>query len=153
VREAMGGLKESKQALGAATIAGMEDFAPPTILAQASRLHFSTRMYTTLVTNIPGPQVPLYVLGRELQDIVPVAFLGGKRSLATAIMSYNGGVSFGLIGDYDTLPDLEVIGEALSDSIADLVALARSERQQETMSDPDVAGRAADRVTTNGATD
>ena len=117
VREAMGGLKESKQALGAATIAGMEDFAPPTILAQASRLHFSTRMYTTLVTNIPGPQFPLYVLGRELQDVVPVAFLGGKRSLATAIMSYNGGVSFGLIGDYDTLPDLEVIGEALSESI------------------------------------
>jgi diacylglycerol O-acyltransferase / wax synthase len=153
VREAMGGLKESKQALGAATIAGMEDFAPPTILAQASRLHFSTRMYTTLVTNIPGPQFPLYVLGRELQDVVPVAFLGGKRSLATAIMSYNGGISFGLIGDYDTLPDLEVIGEALSESIAELVALARRERELATMADPDVAGRAAARVETNGATE
>jgi diacylglycerol O-acyltransferase / wax synthase len=153
VREAMGGLKESKQALGAATIAGMEDFAPPTILAQASRLHFSTRMYTTLVTNIPGPQFPLYVLGRELQNVVPVAFLGGKRSLATAIMSYNGGVSFGLIGDYDTLPDLELIGEAVSESIAELLTLARSEREQEAVVDAEVAGRAADRVRTNGATD
>jgi diacylglycerol O-acyltransferase / wax synthase len=153
VREAMGGLKESKQALGAATIAGMEDFAPPTILAQASRLHFSTRMYTTLVTNIPGPQFPLYVLGRELQDVVPVAFLGGKRSLATAIMSYNGGVSFGLIGDFDTLPDLDVIGEAVSESIAELVALARREREQERVVDPEVAGRAAERVKTNGATE
>jgi WS/DGAT/MGAT family acyltransferase len=153
VREAMGGLKESKQALGAATIAGMEDFAPPTILAQASRLHFSTRMYTTLVTNIPGPQFPLYLLGRELADVVPVAFLGGKRSLATAIMSYNGGVSFGLIGDYDTLPDLDVIGEALSESIAELVALARREREQESVADPEVAGRAASRVKTNGATE
>jgi WS/DGAT/MGAT family acyltransferase len=149
VREAMGGLKESKQALGAATIAGMEDFAPPTILAQASRLHFSTRMYTTLVTNIPGPQFPLYLLGRELMDVVPVAFLGGKRSLATAIMSYNGSVSFGLIGDFDALPDLDVIGEALTESIEELLALARRERP----GDPQVAGRAAARVRTNGSTE
>jgi len=153
VREAMAGLKESKQALGAATIAGMEDFAPPTILAQASRLHFSTRMYTTLVTNIPGPQFPLYVLGRELEELVPVAFLGGKRSLATAIMSYNGGITFGLIGDYDALPDLDLIGEALSDSIEELLALARREREPAVPTDADLAGRAAARVKTNGATD
>jgi hypothetical protein len=153
VRQEMDGLKESKQALGAAAIAGMEDFAPPTILAQASRLHFSTRMYTTLVTNIPGPQFPLYLLGRELQDVVPVAFLGGKRSLAAAIMSYNGGVSFGLIGDFDTLPDIDVIGEALSESIAELLALARRERRLESVADPELAGRAASRVKTNGATE
>jgi diacylglycerol O-acyltransferase / wax synthase len=153
VREAMGGLKESKQALGAATIAGMEDFAPPTILAQASRLHFSTRMYTTLVTNIPGPQVPLFVLGRELRDVVPVAFLGGKRALATAIMSYNGGVYFGLIGDYDALPDLDVISEAVSDSVAELRSLARRERETPALVDPGVARRAASRVKTNGSTE
>ena len=68
-------------------------------------------------------------------------------------MSYNGGVNFGLIGDFDALPDLEVIGEALSESIAELVALARREREQETLLDPEVAGRAANRVRTNGATD
>ena len=65
-RDAMDGLKESKQALGAEVIAGAQNFAPPTILAQASRLNFSTRLFNLIVTNVPGPQFPLYVLGREM---------------------------------------------------------------------------------------
>src|SRR5436309_12520585 len=89
VRESMAGVKESKQALGAEVIAGLQDFAPPTILAQASRLNFSTRLFNLIVTNVPGPQVPLYLLGRELQDLVPVAFLPENNALAVAIMSYN----------------------------------------------------------------
>src|SRR5437763_3226983 len=105
VRHTMDGLKESKQAMGAEAIIGMERFAPPTILAQASRLHFARGMYTLLVSNVPGPQFPLYVLGREMQASYPVGFLGGERSLAVAVMSYNGGMNFGLIGDYDALPD------------------------------------------------
>jgi diacylglycerol O-acyltransferase / wax synthase len=59
VRESMQGLKESKQALGAEVISGLEDFAPPTLLAQASRLNFSTRLFNVIVTNVPGPQFPL----------------------------------------------------------------------------------------------
>ena len=97
----MAGIKESKQALGAEMIAGAQDFAPPTILAQSSRMNFSTRFYNLLVTNIPGPQFPLYLLGRELEGMYPVAFLAGDRALAIAIMSYNGQMSFGLIGDFD----------------------------------------------------
>jgi WS/DGAT/MGAT family acyltransferase len=150
VRETMGGLKESKQAMGAQAITTMEDFAPPTILAQASRLHFSARMYTLLVTNIPGPQMPLYVLGRELQDMVPVAFLGGKRSLAVAILSYNGGINFGLIGDYDTLPDLDVISEALEESIAELLSLARAEKGSPNGA---AGARAGAHATVNGSGD
>ena len=71
VKEAMGELKESKQAVGAEVLAGMQNFAPPTILAQASRLNFSTRLFNLVVTNVPGPQIPLYLLGRELLDIYP----------------------------------------------------------------------------------
>ena len=71
VSEAMAGIKDSKQALGAEIIAGAQDFAPPTILAQSSRMNFSTRFYNLLVTNIPGPQFPLYLLGRELQGMYP----------------------------------------------------------------------------------
>ena len=71
----MDGLKESKQAVGAEVLASVQNFAPPTVLAQASRLNFSTRLFNLLVTNVPGPQFPLYVLGRELQDLFPVAFL------------------------------------------------------------------------------
>ena len=77
VREVMDGLKESKQALGAKAISNLQDFAPPTIFAQASRLNFSSRMYNLLVTNVPGPQFPLYVLGRRMSDIFPVPFLAG----------------------------------------------------------------------------
>ena len=103
VRQAMDGLKDSKQAVGAEVITGLEALAPPTILAQASRLQFSTRLFNLLVTNVPGPQFPLYVLGRELEDLFPVAFLPENQSLAVAIMSYNGRMDFGLLGDYDAL--------------------------------------------------
>src|SRR5262249_59040756 len=89
VREAMGDVKESKLAAGAEMIAGMQDFAPPTVLAQASRLNFSGRFFNLLVTNIPGPQVPLYVLGRRLRAVFPLAFLAGNRALAIAVMSYD----------------------------------------------------------------
>ncbi len=90
VSESMKGLKESKQALGAQAIAGVEDFAPPTIFARASRLHFSNRMYNLLTTNVPGPQFPLYLLGREMSEMLPVAFLAPGQRLAIACMSYNG---------------------------------------------------------------
>jgi diacylglycerol O-acyltransferase / wax synthase len=125
VREAMGSLKESKQALGAEVIAGLQDFAPPTLLAQASRLNFSTRLFNLIVTNVPGPQFPLYLLGREMERIVPVAFLPENHALAIAIMSYNGKVDFGLLADYDAMPDLEAFGGHLEQSLAELLKAAR----------------------------
>jgi WS/DGAT/MGAT family acyltransferase len=124
VRQAMADLKESKQAVGAAAIVGLEALAPPTILAQASRLQFSTRLFNLLVTNVPGPQFPLYVLGRELEDLFPVAFLPENQALAIAVMSYNGRMDFGLLGDYDTMTDIEDLGEALRSSLAELVEAA-----------------------------
>lgn len=124
VRQAMDGLKESKQAVGAAAITGLEALAPPTILAQASRLQFSTRLFNLLVTNVPGPQFPIYVLGRELLDTYPIAFLPENQSLAVAVMSYNGGMDFGLLGDYDNLTDIEDLGQALKDALAELVEAA-----------------------------
>jgi hypothetical protein len=110
--------------VGAEVISGLEALAPPTILAQASRLQFSTRLFNLLVTNVPGPQFPLYVLGRELEDLFPVAFLPENQSLAVAVMSYNGRMDFGLLGDYDAVPDLEEFGDALKTSLAELVEAA-----------------------------
>jgi len=124
VRRAMDGLKESKQAVGAATLAAVNNLAPPTVLAQASRLNFSTRLFNLLVTNIPGPQLPLYVLGRQLQDLFPVAFLPKNHALAIAIISYNGSIDFGLLGDYDALPDIELIAAGIEDAIEELLAAA-----------------------------
>ena len=128
VREAMQGLKESKQALGAEVITGISDFAPPTLLAQASRLNFSTRLFNLIVTNVPGPQFPLYLLGRELQELLPIAFLPENHALAIAIMSYNGNVDYGLLADYDAMPDLDFLGEALEESLAELLEAAGADR-------------------------
>jgi diacylglycerol O-acyltransferase len=125
VKREMDGLKESKQALGAEVIAGVQNFAPPTILAQASRLNFSTRLFNLIVTNVPGPQFPLYVLGRKMLEAYPVAFLPQHHALAIAIMSYNGQMNFGLLGDLDALPDIELLGEGIASELATLLALVR----------------------------
>ena len=124
VRAAMNGLKESKQAVGAATLAAVNELAPPTILAQASRLQFSTRLFNLLVTNIPGPQFPLYVLGRRLSDLFPLAFLPQNHALAIAIMSYDGKIEYGLLGDFDALPDIDVIAEGIEFALAQLLEAA-----------------------------
>ncbi|HEU4736164.1 MAG TPA: WS/DGAT domain-containing protein, partial [Solirubrobacterales bacterium] len=120
VSEQMEGLKRSKQALGAEVISRFNDFAPPTLLAQASRINFSTRLFNLIVTNVPGPQIPLYVLGRELEEVFPVAFLPPNHAMAVAIMSYNGRVGFGLLADYDEMEDVEAIAEGLNRSLAEL---------------------------------
>jgi diacylglycerol O-acyltransferase len=126
VKDAMDGLKESRQLQAASAIASLQGFAPPTLHAQASRLNFSGRFFNLLVTNVPGPQFPLYVLGRKLSEIFPIPFLAGERALAIAIMSYDGKVGFGLLGDYDALPDLDVVAEGIEASLAQLVTLARA---------------------------
>jgi diacylglycerol O-acyltransferase / wax synthase len=126
VTRAMQGLKQSKQALGAEVISRFNDFAPPTLLAQAARINFSTRLFNLTVTNVPGPQVPLYVLGRELEDVFPVGFLPPNQALFVAIMSYNGGVNVGLLADYDAMDDLDVVAEGIEAAIAELAALAEA---------------------------
>src|SRR5438552_4014242 len=130
VTRAMQGLKQSKQALGAEVITRFNDFAPPTLLAQAARINFSTRLFNLVVTNVPGPQMPLYVLGRELEDIFPVGFLPPHQALFVAIMSYNGGVNFGLLADYDSMDDVEVIAQAIERSIAELAHAAEAAEQE-----------------------
>jgi diacylglycerol O-acyltransferase len=155
VRHAMDGLKESKQALGAEVIAGAQNFAPPTILAQASRLNFSTRLFNLIVTNVPGPQFPLYVLGRRMERVFPVAFLPENHALAVAIMSYAGEMNFGLLGDFDALPDIESIGESIKAELATLVELARERQAKGAQSDdgePAKRKKAADGASTRART-
>ncbi len=125
VKREMDGLKESKMAVGAEVLAGVQNFAPPTVLAQASRINFSTRLFNLIVTNVPGPQFPLYVHGREIELVYPIAFLPKNHALAIAIMSYNGQMNFGLLADYDAIPDLEAIAQNIEQALGELVALAR----------------------------
>jgi WS/DGAT/MGAT family acyltransferase len=120
VRDAMRRAKRSRQLMAAQTIVGLSDFALPTILAQASRLNFSTRLFNLIITNVPGPQIPLYLLGRELKMISPVAFLPRGHALSIAVFSYSGVISFGLLGDYDRMYDLKLVGEGLEESLSEL---------------------------------
>jgi diacylglycerol O-acyltransferase len=126
VSKAMDVLKGSKQAVGAEVMTSVQQFAPPTVLAQASRLNFSTRLFNLIVTNVPGPQFPLYVLGRRLVDLFPIAFLPDNHALAVAIMSYDGSLDFGLLGDYDALDDISALAEYLEASLAELVEAANT---------------------------
>lgn len=140
VCEEMDDVKASNQALGAEVISRLNDFAPPTLLAQASRLNFSTRLFNLIVTNVPGPQIPLYMLGNELLDVFPIAFLPEDHALAIAIMSYNGGINFGLLADYDSVDDILVLHEGLKLEIRELHKLAVREAKRLDAEGADATG-------------
>lgn len=124
VREAMDELKTSGQALGARTLAELTGFAAPNIMSQASRLMMRQRFFNVVVTNVPGPQMPLYLLGREMRDSFPMVPLAANQGLGIAIMSYNGRMDFGLVADRDLVPDLEELADDVQDSLTELAGLA-----------------------------
>jgi WS/DGAT/MGAT family acyltransferase len=130
VHAAMGGLKESGQAVGAQTLTQLADFAPPTVMSQAARLQARQRFFNLVVTNVPGPQFPLYLLGRRLRGLYPVVPLALNQALGIAIMSYDGRLGFGLLGDYDALADLDALGGDLQAAIADLVRATGGPRRR-----------------------
>ena len=122
VTETMGDLKGSKQAVGANLLTELSDFAPPTIASQAARLQSRQRFFNLVVTNVPGPQFSLYVLGRRMRDIFPMVPLAKNQAVCVGIMSYDGGINFGLIGDFEAMPLLDSLGEDLERSLAELAA-------------------------------
>jgi WS/DGAT/MGAT family acyltransferase len=126
ITETMGDLKDSRHAVGAALLTELTAFAPPTIASQAARLQSAQRFFNLVVTNVPGPQFPLYVLGRELTAVYPMVPLAKNQAVCVGIMSYNGQVNFGLIGDYDGIPELDDLAEELRAAIDELAAVAEA---------------------------
>jgi WS/DGAT/MGAT family acyltransferase len=124
ISASMQALKASGQAVGAQVLTRLAGFAPPTIISQAARLQARQRLFNLVVTNVPGPQFPLYLLGRELESIFPMVPLAQNTALGIAIMSYNGQLNFGLAGDYDALSDIEVLADELRAAIAELAEAA-----------------------------
>jgi diacylglycerol O-acyltransferase / wax synthase len=124
ISEAMDAVKQSGQAVGAEILTHLSGFAPPTIMAQAARLQARQRLFNLVVTNVPGPQFPLYLLGRELEAAYPMVPLAENTALGIAILSYNGQLNFGLVADYDALADVEVLADELRSSIDELSAAA-----------------------------
>jgi diacylglycerol O-acyltransferase / wax synthase len=124
VRDAMESLKRSGQAVGAEALTNLAGFAPPTILSQAARLQARQRYFNLVVTNVPGPQFPLYMLGRKLLALYPVVPLARRQALGIAVMSYNGMLGFGLLADYDAVPAIEEIARTLREAIDSLARAA-----------------------------
>ena len=117
-------LKGSGQAVGAERIAALAGFASPTVLSQAARLQGRQRFFNLTVTNVPGPQFPLFLLGRRLRELYPLVPLAENTALGVAIMSYDGSIDFGLVSDYDALPDLDALAADLAAAILELADAA-----------------------------
>jgi diacylglycerol O-acyltransferase / wax synthase len=122
----MDGLKDSKQAVAGEALTSMSGFAPPMLLALGMRLatRAAQRNVNTVTTNVPGPQFPLYAAGRKMIRAFPYVPLGGQIRIGIAIFSYDGEVNFGITGDYDTTPDLDVLTTAIEDGMAQMLKLA-----------------------------
>jgi len=128
--EEMGDLKSSGQAVGAELLTKLTDFAPSTIASQAARLQPAQRFFNLVVTNVPGPQFPLYVLGRRMESIFPMVPLARRQALCVGIMSYNGQVNFGLIGDYDAMADLDSFALDLEAATKEVIAAAPGKKSK-----------------------
>jgi hypothetical protein len=110
--------------VGAQALTELGGFASPTIMGQAARLFTGQRFFNVVVTNVPGPQFPLYLMGRRMVDPFPMVPLAPSQGLGIALMSYNGRLDFGLVGDYDLLWDIEELAEDVRAALAELAEAA-----------------------------
>jgi diacylglycerol O-acyltransferase / wax synthase len=131
VSEELKGLKSSGQAVGAQVLTDLSGFAPATVMNQASRLVARQRMFNLVVTNVPGPQFPLYLAGRRMLDPFPMVPLAKNQGIGIALLSYAGKINFGLVGDFDLLWDLDDFAEDVRESLDELAAAAGVELRAE----------------------
>jgi len=128
IRSQMDGIKESRGALAGERLASLSGFAPPMLLAAGQRLAASIPQQAlhTGTTNVPGPQHPLYFAGRRMLESSPfVPVLASVRTVI-GIFSYDGGVHFGITGDYDSVPDIDVLRRGIQAGVDELLAAARN---------------------------
>jgi diacylglycerol O-acyltransferase / wax synthase len=130
IRAEMDGIKESKQAVAGDVLTSMSGFAPPLLLALGSRLvTLSPRLNMhTATTNVPGPQQPVQTLGRRMLESYPFVPVVGSIRIVVAIFSYDGGLYFGVTGDYDGAPDIDVLTAGIERGMSDLLALVSPPR-------------------------
>jgi hypothetical protein len=124
VRESTATLKESMMAMSADAIIGLGAYAPGGMLAAAARAASRGPWFNLVVSNIPGPQVPLYLAGARLVANYPSMPLGRNSALSIACTSLGGTMAFGLTADWDALPDVDALAIAMEDSLAELAKSA-----------------------------
>jgi WS/DGAT/MGAT family acyltransferase len=130
IRAATRTLKSSSMAVSADSIIGLGAYAPPALHAMAARLVSRARWFNLVVSNVPAPQVPLYVAGAKLEASYPAMPLGETSGLSVACTSLGGTMAFGLTADWDTLPDIEVLARGIERGVTALgeAAGAHAER-------------------------
>ncbi len=124
---AMRGHKESGQSVGADALVQMSGFAPPTIHSLGARVasSFTRRLFNLVVTNVPGPQFPLYAAGARMLSMYPVVPLAKGQAVSCGLTSYDGGVFYGLNADRDAMADIDVLASLIEDSLSELVGTVR----------------------------
>ena len=126
VRETTAGLKESRQALGGEVLTAISEWTVPNLLVQAVRLASRSRPYNLIVTNVPGPQIPLYLEGAPMRTSYPVVPLFENLALVVGLFSYNGGLYWGFNADWEQIPDLHDFIIAIEDSFRELQHAAQA---------------------------
>ena len=123
-REEAESLKSGSQASASSDIIGLTALAPPVIHSLLARSLYATRLFNLTITNVPGPQLPLYSFGCRLQEVWPLVPLAAEHGVGLAVFSYDGSLFFCLNGDRDTLPDIEVLRRGIEDALQELLDLA-----------------------------
>jgi diacylglycerol O-acyltransferase / wax synthase len=121
----LAGLRESRQAVAANDLVKLAGYAPPNLHAIAARFASAEQRYNVALSNAPGPQTPRFLRGVRLQESYPFIPLAGDAGLSIAVSSYTGGMFFGILGDRDAMPDLEVLAGFVEEAVAELVAATR----------------------------
>lgn len=123
VSHAMRAHAESGQSVAADALIRLSGFAPPTLHALGARVanSFSDRLFNVLVTNVPGPQVPLYIAGAKMVEMYPVVPLAKNQALSIGVTSYDGGLYFGLNGDRDAMSDVDVLATMIGESAEEMI--------------------------------
>ena len=126
IRYAMGVHGSSGRSVRADALAALSGFAPPTLHALGSRAAhgLTRRMFSLVVTNVPGPQVPMYAAGARMLEMFPVLPLAAGQALSVGITSYDGALYFGINADRDAVPDVGALAAHVAESLAELVAAA-----------------------------
>ncbi len=128
ISEQLKGLKESQQAVAGETLTSLAGFAPPILLSAGTRLamRIPQRNLNTVTTNVPGPRIQLYAAGRKMLEAFPYVPLAGHVRIGVAIFSYLDSLNFGVTGDYDSSPDLDILPRGICAGLADLKKAAEA---------------------------
>jgi diacylglycerol O-acyltransferase / wax synthase len=133
ITDQLAGLKKSNQAVAGEALTSMSALAPDALISLAARAVARAQGPTaveTVTTNVPGPQVPLYSLGRRMRRVYAYVPIAAQMRFGVTIFSYDGEVTFGVTGDHDASPDVDVLARGIRDGLADLVTIAKRQRSK-----------------------